>query len=152
MSNIGIRQYAIKAGENTQKVFNLLEKRKTLKTDVEPTNQQSFYLGTLDRYEYSFGNYKLVYREEYNRYWFMHIEDEKNFDFEQIAEVFYDKKGNLFIYTNTRNSRYQAIGTWLEQEGIPYYYIEECEWNDWNTVTNDINGELFKVKNNRKHQ
>lgn len=41
MSNIGIRQYAIKAGENTQKVFNLLEKRKTLKTDVEPTNQQS---------------------------------------------------------------------------------------------------------------
>ena len=72
MSNIGIRHYAIKAGENTQKVFELLEKRKTLKSDVEPTNQQSFYMGTLDRYEYSFDNFKLLYREEYNKLVYAH--------------------------------------------------------------------------------
>lgn len=145
MSIDGGRHYVVKAKENTDKVWKLLNKRKFLKTEgvleIEKTPYREYR-----SFVYKFDNFKLSTPDEDGdeRYFFWAFDDsfECGKDCEQITNVYFDTKCNFHIITHTVNSSNQAIGKWLEKEGIYYYYLEGNEMSI--DETNDIQGEFFE--------
>lgn len=144
MSIDGGRHYVVKAKENTQKVFDLLEKRKTLKTEGELEIEKD-RCGEYRKFVYNFDEFSLyIYDDEDERYIFKWDSNDQiiGVERERITEVYYDDAHNLHIVTHTVNSSRRAIGKWLEKEGIYYYYVETNE-HKMEGTTNDIQGEFF---------